>query len=85
VFNLSFGEMALIAIVALVVLGPEQLPSLARFLGKTMGEFRRTADEFNAELRSSFVDSPPRLTTTEPRSSKPTEEKETVRTEQHGE
>lgn len=65
-FNLSFGEIALIMIVALIVLGPERLPSVARLLGKTLGEFRRTVDDFKADLHSSVHDesNPPRLTAT---------------------
>ena len=32
-FDLGFGEMLMIALVALVVLGPERLPKAARFAG----------------------------------------------------
>lgn len=34
-FDISFGEMLLIGIVALVVIGPEKLPSVARTLRGT--------------------------------------------------
>lgn len=44
-FNLGFGEVVLIAIVALVVLGPDKLPDTARALGKAMREFRRALNE----------------------------------------
>ena len=32
-FDIGFGELLLIAVVALVVLGPERLPKAARFAG----------------------------------------------------
>ncbi|WP_308444354.1 Sec-independent protein translocase subunit TatA/TatB, partial [Laribacter hongkongensis] len=40
-FDISFGEMLLIGIVALVVIGPEKLPSVARTLGALVGRMQR--------------------------------------------
>ena len=45
-FGLGFGEVLLVLIVALLVLGPEKLPKLAKTLGRGMREFRRAASEF---------------------------------------
>ena len=45
-FGLGFGEIILVLVVALLVLGPEKLPALAKTLGKGMREFRRAASEF---------------------------------------
>jgi len=45
-FGLGFGEVILVLVVALLVLGPEKLPKLAKTLGKGMREFRRAASEF---------------------------------------
>lgn len=39
-FDLSFGELALIAVVALLVLGPERLPGAARTAGALMRRLR---------------------------------------------
>ena len=36
----------MIAVIALMVFGPRKLPELARTIAKTMGEFRRSTDEF---------------------------------------
>ena len=49
-FGLGFGEILIICGVALLVFGPEHLPELARSLGKTVAEFRRTMDEVKREI-----------------------------------
>jgi sec-independent protein translocase protein TatA len=40
VFNVSPLEMMVIAVIALIVLGPQRLPEMARSLGRGMREFR---------------------------------------------
>ena len=49
-FGLGFGEVVIILVVALIFLGPERLPEVAKTLGKTMGELRRTMDELRYEI-----------------------------------
>lgn len=49
--GLGTSEMVLIAVVALVVIGPERLPRILRQLGRYYGQLRRTADD----LRRAFV------------------------------
>lgn len=49
-FDISFGEMALCFIVALVVLGPEKLPKVARTVGRWMGQARSYARNLSMEL-----------------------------------
>lgn len=49
-FDIGFSELALIAIVALVVLGPERLPEAARALGKWVGRARRMMRDMTEEL-----------------------------------
>ncbi|MBA2620004.1 MAG: twin-arginine translocase subunit TatB [Acidobacteria bacterium] len=44
--SIGTSELMLIGLVALIVFGPRKLPELARTLGKTMTEFRRSTDEF---------------------------------------
>ena len=39
-FNISPLEMLVIAVIALIVLGPARLPEMARSLGRGMREFR---------------------------------------------
>lgn len=49
-FGVGPEELALIFLIALLVLGPERLPKVARDLGRTIGELRRTSDEFRDEF-----------------------------------
>ena len=49
-FNIGFSEALIIFFVALVVLGPERLPEVGRFLGKLSLEFKRAIDELKKEL-----------------------------------
>lgn len=55
-FNVGGGELLIIFLVALVVLGPTKLPEAARQLGKWMGEFRRLSAGFQAEVRNAMDD-----------------------------
>jgi len=41
VFDVSFGEILIIAVVALLVIGPEKLPKVARTLGLLAGRMQR--------------------------------------------
>lgn len=43
-------EFLLVLIVALLVLGPERLPRVARDIGRVVGDLRRTSDEFREEF-----------------------------------
>jgi sec-independent protein translocase protein TatB len=59
-FNIGGGELIVIALIALIVLGPQRLPDAARQVGKTVGELRRISSGFQRELRDAFeeVDAP---------------------------
>ena len=67
--NLGTGEVLVILVVALVVLGPDKLPGAARQAGRWLGELRRLSSGFQAELRDALqepVDQTPRSTTAVP-------------------
>ena len=49
-FGIGTGEILLLLLIALIVLGPERMPKLARDLGRAMAEFRKTSDELRAEF-----------------------------------
>ena len=44
-FNLGFGEILVILILGLLILGPKRLPDTFRFVGKTIRDLRRTTNE----------------------------------------
>ena len=56
-FDISFMEMLIVAIAALVVIGPERLPKVARQAGQWMSRMRRYVDDvksdFNRQLELS--------------------------------
>jgi Tat protein translocase TatB subunit len=63
VLNLGTGEVLLILVVALVVLGPDKLPGAARQAGRWIAELRRLSSGFQSELRDALqepVDFTPR-------------------------
>jgi sec-independent protein translocase protein TatB len=49
-FDIAFSEIALIAVVALVVIGPERLPKVARTLGHMFGRLQRYVSEVKADI-----------------------------------
>ncbi len=49
--NLGGGEILVILLVALIVLGPTRLPPAVRQVGKVVGEIRRIGQGFQQELR----------------------------------
>jgi sec-independent protein translocase protein TatB len=49
-FDIGFSEITLIAVVALVVLGPERLPKTARTLGHLFGRLQRYVNEVKSDI-----------------------------------
>ena len=52
-FGLGFSEILFIAVLALILIGPEELPEVARTLGRFLNEIRRGSDSFRDEIRNS--------------------------------
>ena len=50
-FDISFSELFLIGIVALVVIGPERLPKVARAFGLLVGRAQRYVNDIKVELQ----------------------------------
>ena len=50
-FEIGFWELALLAVLGLVVLGPEKLPKVASQLGRYAGQARRMARTLTAQIR----------------------------------
>lgn len=53
-FGFSLSEMLLLAVIALVVIGPKQLPEVARTLGRFLNELKRTSNSFTREFRDNM-------------------------------
>ena len=51
IFGIGAPEMMVILIIALIVLGPQRLPEMARTVGKTVNEFRKMRDEATSVFR----------------------------------
>ena len=56
-FEISFGEIILISVVALVILGPERLPAVARTLGALIGRAQRFVSSVKADVQQQAADS----------------------------
>jgi len=53
-FDISWSELLLIGIVALIVIGPKELPGALRTLGQWMGKVRRMAAEFQGQFQDAM-------------------------------
>lgn len=51
-FNVGGGELMLIALVALLVLGPDKLPDFARKSARIIGQVRQVSQGFQNEMKS---------------------------------
>lgn len=49
-FNFSMGEAILLGVIALVVLGPKQLPEVARMVGRLLNELKRASGDLTSVL-----------------------------------
>jgi len=49
-FDFGFSEMMVLAVVALVVIGPERLPRVAKQVGQWMGTLRRYVDDVKSDI-----------------------------------
>ncbi len=49
-FDIGFSEILVIAVVALIVIGPERLPGVARTLGHLLGRMQRYVNDVKADI-----------------------------------
>jgi sec-independent protein translocase protein TatB len=49
-FGLGFGEILIILVLALVLLGPQKLPEVAKQLGKGLRDFKKASDDLKSQF-----------------------------------
>jgi len=49
-FNISGGELAIVALIVFIILGPDKLPDIARKFGKAMRFIRKATDDIKREI-----------------------------------
>lgn len=49
-FGIGTGELLVLLVLALLVLGPDRMPKMARDIGRTVGDLRRTSDDLRREF-----------------------------------
>jgi sec-independent protein translocase protein TatB len=53
-FDIGWGELVVIGIVALIAIGPKELPTVLRTCGQWMGKVRRMASEFQGQFQEAM-------------------------------
>lgn len=59
-FGIGFPELLLILVIALVILGPDKLPQIARAVGRGLYEIRRATEEVRAEIEKGDAEESPK-------------------------
>ena len=53
-FDISWGKLVIIGVVALLVIGPKELPGVLRMVGQWMGKARRMASDFQGQFNEAM-------------------------------
>ena len=53
-FDIGWSELLVIAVVAIIVVGPKDLPGMLRAFGRTMNQVRRTANDFKRQFNEAL-------------------------------
>ena len=54
-FGIGLPELVVILVVALIILGPQRLPEVARMLGRAYAQLRRASEEFQHTIRQDLA------------------------------
>ena len=55
-FDIGWSELVVIAVVALIAIGPKELPGVLRMVGQWMGKARKMAAEFQGQLPGAILE-----------------------------
>src|ERR1700743_2750683 len=53
-FDIGWSEIAVIAVVALIAIGPKELPGVLRMVGQWMGKARKMSSEFQGQFQEAM-------------------------------
>ena len=53
-FDIGWSELLVIAVVALIAIGPKELPGVLRMIGQWMGKARRMASDFQGQFNEAM-------------------------------
>jgi sec-independent protein translocase protein TatB len=53
-FDIGWSELVVIAVVALIAIGPKELPGVLRMVGQWMGKARKMASEFQGQFNEAM-------------------------------
>ena len=63
--GIGFQEMLVIALLALVLIGPKKLPEIAKAIGRTLAEFKRDVDDVKGTVNEEMFKEERKLLTSE--------------------
>jgi sec-independent protein translocase protein TatB len=54
IFDIGWGELVVIGVVALIAIGPKELPTVLRTLGQYIGKIKRMSAEFQSQFQEAL-------------------------------
>jgi sec-independent protein translocase protein TatB len=55
-FNIGFSELLILGVIALIFIGPQQLPEVARTIGRLLNEWKRATGDLQNQFTSTLRD-----------------------------